>query len=151
MSTITAEIAANLLRKALEVKGSEHVQNACNYIVADVPTYFDDDTTEIGYEEAVLRDDIDELTPKPGCLVGTALWLHDKDALIEAIIPSPGAFNGELITNDLVLGTLAEAGIEIEPDALVIFNIAQEAQDGRGRFELQGNQTWGVAVFEATN
>lgn len=153
MSVITAPIAADLLRKALDVKGSEHTQQVCSYIVADVPMpdYFGEGAlAEIGYEDALMREDIDTPDAKPGCLVGTALWLHDKDALIESIVPSASQYNGQIITDGELLQSLAENGIEIEPEALAIFNIAQEAQDGRGDFELVGNQTWGTAVFEAT-
>ncbi len=146
MTTIHAGLALDLMNQAVKMKGSDHLQNVCTYVVADVPSYwFKGKTDEMDYIDALQREDADGLEPKPGCLVGTALWIHDKDALLKAI---GQGVNGGLIGSEVTISALAQAGIEISDEALALFDRAQQAQDGRRHSDDQGT-TWGQAVAYA--
>lgn len=140
MTIVDKDKALDLLTQALEVKGPQHTQGACYYLTADDAVY--------GGERPFNRysDPENEVEPKPGCLVGTALFLLDKDALIKTVVEN--GFNGELITNgDFIHGLLAN-GIEITPEALDVFDTAQTLQDGRAS-GVYGNRPWGEAVAVA--
>lgn len=140
-SVIDRDKAIDLLNKALEVKSPDHVQGACYYLTVE-----DENSGYKDGERPWSRFGDADREPKPGCLVGTALFLHDKEALVKTI--REDGFNGEVITNDQFLAGLEKNGIEIEADALHIFDLAQRMQDGR--HETSENLPWGVAVRRAT-
>lgn len=138
--TVDKNKALDLLTQALEVKGPQHTQGACYYLTATDEVY--------GGERPYNRfsDPKNDVEPKPGCLVGTALFLLDKDALIKTILDN--GFNGELIVNGDLIAGLETNGIEITPEALEVFDTAQTLQDGRA-VGVYGNRPWGEAVAVA--
>lgn len=137
MTVIDKARAFDLLDQALAVKGAAHTQTSCYYL-----------TREDHYvpgDEAVWSP-ADNEEPKPGCLVGTALFLLDKDALIKAV--EGYRINGDIINSDDVLAGLSANGIDLTDDAIEVFNTAQTLQDGRYP-GIYGNRTWGEAVAVA--
>lgn len=138
MTVVDKNKALDLLTQALEVKGPNHTQGACYYLTRD-------DEFIPGHERPYNRysDPDGGIEPKPGCLVGTALFLLDKDALIKTVLD--GGMNGELITNYEFIRGLETNGIELTDEAVEVFDTAQSLQDGRYP-GIYNNRPWGEAV-----
>lgn len=134
MTVVDKAKALDLLTQAIEVKGADHKQTSCYYLTR--PDHY------VESEEAMWSVH-DNTEPKPGCLVGTALFLLDKDALIQTVIDY--RINGDLIESGDVIAGLSENGIDLTDEAVEVFTTAQTLQDGRYP-GVYGNRTWGEAV-----
>lgn len=118
----TVQAALDLLQRAVDYKGADHVE----------PLYNDDGEAVIDRAEAggetVCRY-IEPGTRKPGCLIGTALWL--AGATVDDLVPHEGEGIGAL------RGTVYEA----PSDVVSLLSEAQHGQDG--------GKTWGEALEAA--
>lgn len=116
---ISPERALDLLELAVQARGADYVDPHCSY---SARRFFPD----IGYV--------------PGCIIGHALSLAGVPVEALKVLDDSGVESSAIPNLDRE-GFLDTYGIDLDPDALQAFAVAQEEQDKL--------KTWGEAVGAA--